>query len=144
VDWIDRLNVEDVLRVFASASVEVSIVLKGTRQILTRAVETAPKIIYASRVAGRADRADRYYTDRQYLNAWAGTDARFFRPTYLDIDQRASFFQYVYSSATAMVNDIINRGSKYPGTYREGNGDLPEGSSTYKMHLPAGIPAAAF
>src|SRR5271157_3770405 len=89
------------------------------RQILTRAVETAPKMIYAARVAGRADGADRYYKDRQWLNVWAGTDAGFFRSTYLDIDQRASFFQYVYSSAPAMVNDIINRGSKYPGTYRD-------------------------
>ena len=114
------------------------------RQALTRAVETAPKMIYAARVAGRADGADRYYKDRQWLNAWAGTDARFLRPTYLDIDQRASFFQYVYSSAPAMVNDVINHGSKYPGTYRDGDGDLLEGSNTYKLHLPAGIPAAAF
>jgi hypothetical protein len=97
-----------------------------------------------ARVAGRADGADRYYKDRQWLNAWAGTDALFFRPTYLDIDQRASFFQYVYSSAPEMVNDVINRGSKYPGTYRDGNGDLLDGSNNYKLHLPAGIPAAAF
>jgi len=114
------------------------------RQILTRAVETAPKMIYAARVAGRADGADRYYKDRQWLNVWAGTDAGFFRPTYLDVDQRASFFQYVYSSAPAMVNDIINHGSKYPGTYRDGDGDLLAGSSNYKLHLPPGIPAAAF
>jgi len=114
------------------------------RQSLTRAVETAPKMIYAARVEGRADHADRYYTDRQWLNAWAGADALFFRPTYQDIDQRASFFQYVYSSAPAMVNDIINHGSKYPGTYRDGDGDLLEGSGNYKLHLPVGIPAAAF
>jgi hypothetical protein len=72
------------------------------RQTLTRAVETAPKMIFAWKAAGRADGADRYYTDRQWLNVWAGTDAGFFRQTYLDIDQRASFFQYVYSSAPAM------------------------------------------
>ena len=46
------------------------------RQILTRAVEAAAKTIYSMRVAGRADRADRYYTDRQWLNVWAGTHAR--------------------------------------------------------------------
>jgi hypothetical protein len=114
------------------------------RQTLTRAVETAPKMIYAAKVAGRADGADRYYTDRQWINVWAGVDALFAKPTYLDIDQRASYFQMAYSSAPAMVNDIINRGSKYPGTYRDGDGDLLEGSNTYKLHLPAGIPAAAF
>ncbi len=86
------------------------------RQILTRAVEAAPKIIFAKRVAGLPDGADRYYKDRQYINVWAGADADFFRPTYQDIDQRTSFFQFAYSSAPAMVNDIINSGSKYPVT----------------------------
>jgi len=114
------------------------------RDSLTRAVEETPKMIFAARVAGLADGADRYYKDRQWLNVWAGTDAGFFRRTYLDIDQRASFFQYVYSSAPAMVNDIINHGSKYPGTYRDGDGDLLAGSNNYKLHLPARIPAAAF
>jgi hypothetical protein len=114
------------------------------RQTLTRAAETAPKMIYAWKVAGRADGADRYYTDRRWLNVWAGTDALFVRPTYQDIDQRAAYFQMAYSSAPAMVNDIINRGSKYPGTYRDSNGDLLDGSNTYKLHLPAKIPAAAF
>src|SRR5208283_4803668 len=102
------------------------------RQTLTRAVEVAPKMIYAMRVAGRSDGADRYYTDRQYFNAWAGTDAQFFRPTYQDIDQRATFFQVAYSSAPAMVNDIINLGSKYPSAIRDGKGELLEGRSTYK------------
>src|SRR5271167_2566138 len=114
------------------------------RQTLTRAVETAPKMIFAARVTGRNDANNRYYTDRQWQNAWGGTDAGFFRSTYLDIDQRAQFFQYVYSSAPAMVNDIINRGSKYPGTYSDADGDLLDGSRNYKLHLPAGIPAAAF
>jgi hypothetical protein len=114
------------------------------RQILTRAVETAPKMIFSMRVAGRADGRDRYYPDRQYLNAWAGADAQFFMPTYQDIDQRASYFQYAYSSAPAMVNDIINHGSKYPFTLRDGTGELLEGSGTYKLHLPARVPALAF
>jgi hypothetical protein len=114
------------------------------RQALTRALEEAPKMIYAARVTGRSDYADRYYTNRQWLNVWAGADALFSRSTYLDIDQRTQFFQYVYSSAPAMVNDHINRGSKYPGTLRDADGDLLEGSNNYKLHLPAGIPAAAF
>jgi hypothetical protein len=115
-----------------------------SRETLTRAVETAPKMIFAARVSGRNDTSNRYYTDRQWLNVWGGTDAGFFRRTYLDIDQRSQFFQYVYSSAPAMVNDVINRGSKYPGTYSDADGDLLDGGRSYKLHLPAGIPAAAF
>ena len=115
-----------------------------SRAILTRAVETTPKMIYAMRVAGRADGADRYYTDRQWASVWAGANELWVQPTYLDIDTRASFFQFGYSSAPAMVVDTINRGSKYPYTMRDSKGELLEGSSTYKLHLPAGIPAVLF
>src|SRR5271157_4041357 len=109
------------------------------RESLTRAVEETPKMIFAARVAGRPDGADRYYTDRQWLNAWAGTDAGFFRRTYLDIDQRASFFQYVYSSAPAMVNDIINHGSNCADSGRGllGRDDLQPGRRHHAADGPA-------
>jgi hypothetical protein len=101
-------------------------------------------MIFAMRVAGRADGRDRYYADRQYLNAWAGTDAGFFRPAYQDIDQRASYFQYAYSSSPAMVVDTIGQGSKYPFTFRDASGELLDGKNTYKLVLPAGIPAKLY
>jgi hypothetical protein len=40
--------------------------------LLKKAVETAPKMIVATRQLGRPDGRDRYYKDRQYLNTWAG------------------------------------------------------------------------
>lgn len=116
----------------------------ATKEVLSKAVETAPKMIYAWRIAGRADGRDRYYTDRQYFTAWAGTDADWFQASYLDVNQRTSFFQVAYSSAPAMVMDTINAGSKYPSTVRDKDGDLLDGSKSYKLHLPAGIPAKAF
>ena len=116
----------------------------ATKETLSKAVETAPKMIYAWRLTGRADGRDRYYTDRRYINAWAGTDATWFRTSYLDVNQRASFFQVAYSSAPAMVMDTINAGSKYPSTLWDKDGDLLDGSKSYKLHLPAGIPAKAF
>jgi hypothetical protein len=116
----------------------------ATKEALSKAVETAPKMIYAWRLAGRADGRSRYYTDRQYFNAWAGADAAWFQASYLDVDQRASFFQVAYSSAPAMVMDTINDGSKYPTTLRDKDGDLLDGSKSYKLHLPAGIPARLF
>lgn len=62
-----------------------------TKEALTKAVETASKMIFARRVTGRADHKELYYTDRQYFNAWAGVDADWFRPSYLDVDQRTRF-----------------------------------------------------
>jgi len=116
----------------------------AAKEALNRAVETAPKMIFASRMEGRADGRDRYYTDRQYLNAWAGADAAWFQPSYLDVHQRATYFQFAYSSAPAMVKDTIKEGSKYPFTPKDKDGDWLEGSNTYKLHLPAHIPAALF
>ena len=52
----------------------------------------------------------------------------------------ARFFQFGYSSAPAMANRTINQGSKYPFTARDKDGDLLDGSHTYKLRLPKGIP----
>jgi len=111
---------------------------------LTRAVADAPKLIFAKRVAGRADSRDLYYPDRRYLSIWFGVTADWYEPTYLDVDTRAAYFQFAYSSAPAMANDTINQGSKYPFAMRDKDGDLLDGSHAYKLHLPAGIPAKLY
>ena len=116
----------------------------AAKAALTRAVEMAPKMIYAQRIAGRADKKEMYYTDRQYFNVWAGADNDWFRSSYRDLDVRAAYFQVAYSSAPAMVMGNINLGSKYPSTFRDKDGDLLDGSNSYKLHLPAGIPAKLF
>jgi len=117
---------------------------KGQKKLLVKAVETAPKMILATRMAPRADGRDLYYKDRQYVRAWAGATAEFMQDSYLDIDVRAAFFQYAYSSAPAMVMRTVGAGSKYPVAFRDKNGEILNGSHAYKLHLPAGIPAKAF
>ncbi len=114
------------------------------QELLLKAVETAPKMILASKQLGRADGRNLYYDDRQYERAWAAATAEWMQETYLDIDQRAGFFQYAYSSAPAMVQRSIGAGSKYPYTLRDADGNFLDGSNTYRMHLPANPPAALF
>jgi hypothetical protein len=116
----------------------------GQKKLLLKAVQTAPKMILANRMAPRADGRDLYYKDRQYIRAWAGATAEFMQDSYLDVDQRAGFFQLAYSSAPAMVMRTIGAGSKYPLTMRDKAGDILNGSHAYQLHLPAGIPAKAF
>jgi hypothetical protein len=77
------------------------------RKLLQKAVETAPKMILANRQLGRPDGRQLYYDDRQWERAWAGGTAEFMQDNYLDVDQRAAFFQYAYSSAPAMVMRTI-------------------------------------
>lgn len=114
------------------------------KELLRKAVETAPKMILALRQLGRDDGRNKYYSDRQYERAWAAGTAEWLQESYLDVNQRAAFFQYAYSYASAMVMRTTGAGSKYPFTARDKDGQFLNGSSTYKLRLPTGIPAALF
>jgi len=114
------------------------------QELLQKAVVTAPRMLLAQRQLGRDDKRNLYYKDRQYESAWAGATADWAQESYLDATQRAMFFQYVYSSAPAMVIHTTGAGSKYPFTVRDADGKLMNGSGTYKLRLPPGIPAALF
>lgn len=117
---------------------------KRQQELLQKAVQVAPKMILALRQLGREDGRNLYYKDRKYETAWAGATADWMQASYLDINQRASFFQYAYSSAPAMVMKTTGAGSKYPFTGRDSKGDYLNGSNTYKLHLPPNPPAALF
>jgi hypothetical protein len=114
------------------------------QELLQKAVTTAPKIILALRQLGRSDRRDLYYKDRHYQNTWAGATAGWMQDSYLDVNQRMSYFQVAYSSAPAMVMRTLDAGSKYPFTTQDANGDFLNGSNTYKLHLPPNPPAKLF
>ena len=118
--------------------------IQKQQELLKRAVETAPKMILAIRQLGRPDGRNLYYKDRQYENIWAGGTAEWLQNGYLDVNQRASYFQFAYSSASAMVMRTLNAGSKYPFTARDAKGEFLNGSNVYKLHLPPDPPAALF
>lgn len=114
------------------------------KELLQKAVEAAPKMIVAIRQLGRPDGRNRYYKDRQYENAWGGATSEWLQDSYLDVNQRATYFQVAYASAPAMVMRTLDAGSKYPFTTRDADGNFLNGSNTYKLHLPPDPPAALF
>jgi hypothetical protein len=114
------------------------------QELLKKAVETAPKMILATRQLGRPDGRNLYYKDRQYENVWAGATSEWLQSSYLDVNQRAGFFQIAFSSAPAMVMHTLGAGSKYPTTTRDADGEFLNGSNTYRLHLPPNAPAALF
>jgi hypothetical protein len=114
------------------------------QEMLQKAVETAPKMIMALRQLGRPDGRQLYYTDRQYENAWAGVTSEWLQYGYLDVNQRATYFQVAFSSAPAMVMRTLGAGSKYPFTPRDAKGEFLAGANTYKLRLPPDPPAALF
>jgi len=114
------------------------------QELLKKAVETAPKMILATRQLGRPDGRDRYYKDRQWVNVWGGATAEWMQESYTDPVQRATYFQVAYSSASAMVMRSIGAGSKYPVALKDADGEFLDGSQAYKLHLPKDPPAALF
>jgi hypothetical protein len=114
------------------------------QELLKKAVETAPRMILATRQLGRPDQRQLYYRDRQYENVWAGATSEWLQSSYLDVDQRAAFFQIAFSSAPAMVMHTVGAGSKYPTARKDASGEFLNGSNSYKLHLPPNAPAALF
>lgn len=112
--------------------------------MLQKALDTAPRMLMALRQNGRADERNRYYPDRQYENVWAGATAEWQQESYLDVNQRAAFFQIAYSSGPAMVMHTLGAGSKYPTTTRDADGDFLDGAKAYRLHLPPNPPAVLF
>lgn len=117
---------------------------KKQKELLVKAVLTAPRMIMAMRQVGRADKRERYYEDRQYQNTWASGTSEWLQDGYTDINQRACYFQIAFSSASAMVMRTLGAGSKYPFATQDAKGEFLDGSNTYHLHLPANPPAALF
>lgn len=117
---------------------------ESQKELLNKAVDMAPRMILAMRMVPRDDKRDLYYNEGGQRRVWAAATAEWAQETYLDVNQRAAFFQYAYSSAPAMVMRTINAGSKYPIFMVDSEGEYLNGSNSYQLHLPDGIPAKLF
>ena len=60
------------------------------------------------------------------------------------IEPRMSFMYQAITTADAMVLELVGKGSKYIGTYRDSDYDFLIGSNTYHLNIPANVPAENF
>ncbi|QQL46087.1 DUF1254 domain-containing protein [Sulfuriroseicoccus oceanibius] len=111
--------------------------------ILNRAANVAWKIASAQRYERRMEGTLRY-PDRQYDEGFIGGSEVFEGKSFLNLDARTAFFRFAYSSSPGMVVDMVGKGSKYPLTFKDADGNFLMGQNHYKLHLPAGIPAENF
>jgi hypothetical protein len=127
-----------------------------TRAILDHAAKTAYKM---SRVIGFEDvvagRSLRIYPDRRWINPMADATPenlggpfdlgwRRVAGGYLDLDARIWFFTNYYSVSPGMLSQTPGRGAKYMIAFVDGSGANLSGGSSYRLRLPADIPAANF
>ena len=60
------------------------------------------------------------------------------------IEQRLSFTYQAITTADAMVLELVGKGSKYIGTYRDSDDNFLIGSNLYHLNIPADVPALNF
>jgi hypothetical protein len=111
--------------------------------ILNRAADVAWKMASVQRYERRIPGTKRY-EDRQYDEPFIGGSPVFEGDSFLNLDARNGFFRFAYSSSPGMVVDMVGKGSKYPLTFKDADGDFIMGGTSYKLHLPKDIPAENF
>ncbi len=111
--------------------------------ILNRAADVAWKMASVLRYERHIPGTKRY-GDRQIDEPFIGGSEVFEGDTYLNLDARTAFFRFAYSSSPAMVVDMVGKGSKYPLTFKDADGNFLMGENSYKLNLPKGIPAENF
>lgn len=113
------------------------------RSILTAAADVGMKMAAAIRF-GNYLPDTRYYEDRQWHNVLNVLDVEFNEDTFLNIDARVGMFTIGYSISPAMVMEMVGKGSKYPFAYQDSDGNYLSGDTSYRLTVPANVPAANF
>lgn len=100
---------------------------------------TARAITYASRDPGVF-----FYEDRQWNSPFQRQSYEFVQDGARILDDRTYFFYMATGITPAMTAPPVGTGSVYAMTARDNNGEYLDGSKTYKVTLPAPVPAKNF
>jgi len=85
-----------------------------------------------------------YPGKRQWTSPLAGGSYEFLDNGERVLDDRLGFYYYATGSTPAMVKPMVGKGSVYEIGARDADGHHLEGGKTYKVTLPAPIPAKDF
>jgi hypothetical protein len=100
---------------------------------------TARAIVFNTR-----QREAYYYPDSAWKMLWAGNDYQFSPGGVLNLDNRSLLFYIGEGSSPAMTVKMVGIGTQYAWTEHDAQGNYLDGAKTYRLHLPAGIPAKDF
>jgi len=84
------------------------------------------------------------YPDSKWLRAFVGGSYEFLREHARLLDARASFHYFATVVTPAMAAATVGAGSAYAYTAMDADGYWLDGSRTYRLTLPAGVPAKNF
>ena len=84
------------------------------------------------------------YKDRKWWNPFVGGKYTFDPNGYLDYDAQAFFAAYATGVTPAMATKTVGVGSQYLCTHTDGAGTPLDGAKTYRLRVPAKVPARQF
>ena len=113
------------------------------RRILSQAAPLAAAAARAITYKPR-DPAAYLYPGGTWLSAFIGGSYEFLRNHARLLDARAQFHYFATVITPAMAAATVGTGSAYAYTAMDANGDWLDGGQTYRLTLPAGIPAKNF
>lgn len=106
----------------------------------------------AARIGGAIARANTYdspgtayyYAGRRWQGMPPGNDYRFAIGGIPQIDARNNVYYMAAGNSPAMMDKNVGQGSQYLWSYRDAQGQFLDGAKSYRLRVPANIPAKAF
>jgi hypothetical protein len=114
------------------------------KKILTEAATvanaTARALVFRSRI-----KEAYFFPNSAWCTPFVGGSHEFLsQPGVRNLDARSFFFYYATGVTPAMAMKMVGVGSQYAVAFVDSEGQPFDGSRTYKVHLPPGIPAKDF
>lgn len=111
--------------------------------ILSAAAETGQAMARSIAFYGLQD-VRWHWQNRKYSEAFIGGSASFIKDGRVNHDARILFFYLACGTSQLMNSTEAGKGQAYPWVVSDGQGKTLDGGRTYKMHIPANIPAALY
>lgn len=90
------------------------------------------------------DDAKWIYPDRKWWTPMIGGSTTFDANGFIDYDLQALFAFYATGITPAMASKMVGLGSQYLATHQAADGAPLNGAKTYRLRVPAGVPAKQF
>jgi hypothetical protein len=114
------------------------------KKILTEAADVGAATVRTLAARPRED-AFYFYPGESYWNTpFVGGSHEFVADNARLLDARSYFFFYATGITPAMTAKMIGKGSQYAVAYVDAEGSAFDGNKTYRVHLPANVPAQDF
>jgi hypothetical protein len=117
------------------------------KKILTDGINIGNAIARSINFANE-DKAAFTWSDRKWRTFFIGGSDKWYKngnPEYgFDVIARVMFFYQAVVNTPAMVLEMVGKGSQYTAAERDNKGRYFDGGKTYKLTVPANVPAKDF